>query len=668
MMKFIAHSFVAVLFTAALVGCAKDAVDEPVPGTQAGNRNRKIIYNARDARQGELLVKFNPEAVARMEAHITRSEATRSGIEDVDAVLGQLEGVRIERLFTIDPRTEDRARAAGLHLWYKLSFSDRESMDEVAEQLAAVAEVTYVQYNIHVRRIENRRPIPFDQVWNGRVQPQATRAGELPFNDPQLDKQWHYINTGDESLTKPILEGADVDCKEAWKLCTGDPSIIVAVLDEGVKYDHEDLQDNMWVNELERDGAPGTDDDGNGYRDDIHGYNFVRNTAKITCDDPDDVGHGTHVAGTIAAVNNNGRGVCGVAGGSGSGDGVRIMSCQIFDGDKQSSADQTANAIKYAADNGALILQCSWGYDSGAFTSDSEWGYACSAEKAAIDYFIANAGANNPASPMTGGLAIFSAGNESARMPGYPSSYGAVVCVTAFAPDFTASTFTNYGQAADIAAPGGDSDYTLDDAGTVLSTQTDAFGLYGYMEGTSMACPHVSGVAALGLSYAAKLGKHFTAEEFRTLLLTSVNDIDSYQEGSKDYYYFYKYYGEAYPKTINLADYKGKMGGGYTDAYKLLLSIKGTPGVWIRLNEATDIDLSPYFGPSERLTFAVSVSKEDEQALGLSYLVRDNKVTVICTETGSATLTVRTNIGGTIVSKQILVIARPQVAANNGWL
>ena len=524
-----------------------------------------------------------------------------------------------------------------------------------------------MQYNIHVRRIENRRPVPFDQVWGGDVQ-QTTRADELPFDDPKLNKQWHYINTGDQTLTSPIRAGADVDCKEAWKLCTGDPSIIVAVVDEGVMYSHEDLSANMWVNEAELDGQTGVDDDGNGYRDDIYGYNFVLNTGKITWTNPDDVGHGTHVAGTIAAVNNNGRGVCGIAGGSGSNDGVKIMSLQIFDGEDGATADATANAIRYAADNGALILQCSWGYDAGVFTSDSAWARACSAEKDAIDYFIANAGKDNPASPMTGGLAIFAAGNESARMPGYPASYGGVVCVTAFAPDFTPSTFTNYGQAADIAAPGGDSDYTLDDAGTILSTQTDAFGLYGYMEGTSMACPHVSGVAALGLSYAVKLGKHFTADEFRSLLLTSVNDINSYLEGEKDYYYFYKYYGEAYPRTMHLPNYVGKMGGGYTDAYKLLLSIEGTAAIWIKQNEATEIDLSKYFGASENLTFAVSVSQEDERALGLSSLVKGNKLIVVCANTGSASLTLRTNIGGTIVSKQLVVVARPQIASNGGWL
>lgn len=128
-------------------------------------------------------------------------------------------------------------------------------------------------------------------------------------------------------------------------------------------YTHPDLADNIWVNEGEELRA-GTDADGNGYKDDKYGYNFVTNTANISWTDVEDIGHGTHVSGTIAAMN-NGEGVCGIAGGDGTkNSGVKIMICQVFSGNNSVSLNGEAKAIKYAADNGAVILQCSWGYNS----------------------------------------------------------------------------------------------------------------------------------------------------------------------------------------------------------------------------------------------------------------------------------------------------------------
>lgn len=128
-------------------------------------------------------------------------------------------------------------------------------------------------------------------------------------------------------------------------------------------YTHPDLAGNIWVNDKEELYA-GTDADGNGYKDDRYGYNFVHNTAAISWTDVSDIGHGTHVSGTIAAMN-NGYGVCGIAGGDGTKDsGVKIMICQVFAGENSVSLNGEAQAIKYAADNGAVILQCSWGYNS----------------------------------------------------------------------------------------------------------------------------------------------------------------------------------------------------------------------------------------------------------------------------------------------------------------
>ena len=218
--------------------------------------------------------------------------------------------------------------------------------------------------------------------------------------------------------------GCDTGCYEAWQKCTGDPSVIVAVLDDGVMYTHPDLADNIWVNEGEELRA-GTDADGNGYKDDKYGYNFVTNTANISWTDVEDIGHGTHVSGTIAAMN-NGEGVCGIAGGDGTkNSGVKIMICQVFSGNNSVSLNGEAKAIKYAADNGAVILQCSWGYNSAeaneveGYTpgpaTEKEWADTYPLEKEILDYFINNAG--SPNGVIDGGIAVFASGNEYAGPP-----------------------------------------------------------------------------------------------------------------------------------------------------------------------------------------------------------------------------------------------------------
>ena len=338
-------------------------------------------------------------------------------------------------------------------------------------------------------------------------------------------------------------------------------------MDQGVKYTHPDLAANMWINTQEKNGATGADYDGNGYIDDIYGYNFVTRGAVswdrevwVGGENKGDSGHGTHVAGTVAAVNNNGVGVCGVAGGTGRNDGVKLMSCQIFSGNDATSGAITtsAEAIKYAADNGAAIIQCSFGSKAGAYTSDSAYERGSGVQYNAIKYFIESQNCD----AVGGGVVIFAAGNDATAMSGYPGAYHDYISVTSFSPDYLPAYYTNYGPGCNISAPGGDYKISADAAKTyaeVLSTVPSELSEYngadyGFMQGTSMACPHVSGVAALGLSYALEKGKKFTLDEFKTMILTSVNDMETYLDGSKT--------------GLVLADYRKKMGTGSIDAYR----------------------------------------------------------------------------------------------------
>jgi subtilisin family serine protease len=300
-----------------------------------------------------------------------------------------------------------------------------------------------------------------------------------------------------------------------------------------------------------------------------------------------DSGHGTHCAGTIAAVNNNGKGVCGVAGGSGNGDGCRIMSCQIFSAGDGGSGKTVSKAIKYAADMGASVISCSYGYTA-AFASDNAYvSRVGSAEIDAIHYF--EACKNNPV--LDGNIAIFAAGNESHDYAHYPGAFYDIISVSAFGPDFLPAYYTNYGPGCNISAPGGEYYHNVGEKSMILSTlpkelyNTD----YGYMQGTSMACPHVSGVVALGLSYAKKLGKKFTRDEFKRMILASVSDIDQ-RIGSKQEK---TYTGRA---PLKMAPYYHQMGTGAIDAWRLAMHIEGLPTLTAGLGKQQWIDLSSTFG------------------------------------------------------------------------
>ncbi len=584
----------------ALAGCSPSAVPQ---APEKSNGRAVVIGVPENALPGQILFKVSPNYAS----------TKASGGMDVEEhlLVPDLGDIKFERLFPACGRFEKRTREAGLDRWFIADFSKDVPVAKVAEYLSSSENVETVEYS------------------------RALEVASFPFNESSRSQeyQWHYNNTG-RVFTSSTVAGADARVYDAWQLCTGSPDVIVAVIDQGVKFDHEDLAANMWQNPGEIAGN-GIDDDENGYIDDIYGYNFIDNNGTITFSEENS--HGTHVAGTISAVNNNGIGVNGIAGGSGKGDGVRIMTLETLgtaaNGTSGGGLGASARAMKYAADNGAVISQNSWGYASGAL-SGGDWNKGnYSAMKEAIDYFIQYAGLDEngeQVGPMAGGIVIFAAGNDASELTEYPAADPKVVSVAATSYKGTPSYYTNFGKWVSMCAPGGDE--VMDaNYGGVYSTVVAADGSssYGSMQGTSMACPHVSGACALAVSYyyGADKRKGLTADMLRGALLGSCKPIDPFCT----------------------AAYAGKMGVGSLDTYRLLLTVgmmEGIPSVSLKVGETRTLDLKEYFlGVS-----AIAYSCTDSSVVEVS--VSKGVLTLVGKKPGEATVSVS---DGTAVVKTIEV-------------
>ncbi len=281
-----------------------------------------------------------------------------------------------------------------------------------------------------------------------------------------------------------------IDAPAAWDKTTGSNSVVVGVIDTGVDWSHPDLKDNMWVNPGEIPGN-GIDDDGNGFVDDVYGYDFVNNDGNPM----DDNHHGTHVAGTIAAQGNNGRGVAGVAW------NTSIMALKFLSANGTGYTSDAVRAINYATmmrtqyDVNIRVLNNSWGGGGYSASLDA----AIKASEAADILFVAAAG---------------NSGINNDSIPHYPSNYtaGNVISVAATDRNDNLASFSNYGQSTvDIAAPG------------VGIYSTIAGGYYASFSGTSMAAPHVAGVAALAFAF----DPDATAAEVKDAILAGGDQLDS---------------------------------------------------------------------------------------------------------------------------------------------
>ena len=611
------------------VSCATNNVDEPTTVDANAMVAKKFVNTSNEAVQGELII-YVDEAVADV---LTGAEcATRSG-SPIDAVAAEIGATNIKPVFNLNVNG-DVKRARGMHRWFTVTFPEDVVLEVAAERLAAIKEVSRVQFATAIVRPDATA------VEADPSQCAQTRYDEMPLDDPMLYKQWHYRNLGLQEIHPNVKAGADVNLFPAWEITKGRRDVIVAVVDEGVCYEHEDLKDNMWINEAEANGVEGVDDDGNGYVDDVHGYNFAHD-GRISWTRSKDTGHGTHVAGTVAAVNNNGIGVSGVAGGSGNGDGVRIMSCQIMSGEKDAGAGGTAKAVEYAADMGACILQNSWGFGAGQLANDAAFANgSTSVELEAFHYFMEKQ--NNP--NLKGGIIIFAAGNDGKAVAGYPGAYNEIIAVTAIGPDGLPTYYTNYDRGCNVAATGGEyAPVTAAEPGCVLSTLPTniAKSGYGYMQGTSMACPHVSGIAALALSYAMDNNIVLTLPELKDIIVSSVTNLNPYLSGFKT---------NPLGGTLNLASYNGKMGTGLIDAYRVLMAVRGTKCIALPVGDEVIINISSYIGDgtNDKIKMVEGEIPQDViNALGIENIKwMGGKLMLTCTKPGAGVVTLKYIAGG----------------------
>lgn len=457
-----------------------------------GGRPKLSISNVprHSYESGKILIKISSDLERQFNySRARRKRAFSTGHSRFDEACARhharKRGRLVDRLYAIDPnssRHEHKHRRHGIARWEEILIPDNV---DVASFIAELEDADGIEYAEPIYKKSLVRPTAESRIL---MVPDDYLYG--------LGWQWALNNTGQydidyEGYTGQLgTPGWDIRAENAWNIETGKPEVIVAVLDTWVDSAHEDLAVNIWTG----------------------------SSALNTLDAVES--HGTHVAGTIAAVTGNALGVAGVAGGDYGGKGVKIMPLNLWG----SHGLSTYQLFVYAADNGASIAQNSWGYEDPNVYNQSDLD--------GIDYFNANGGGGH----LVGGITIFAAGNDGSSLAYYPGYYSEVLAVAAHDNRGVKASFSNYGTWVDISAPGVN----------ILSLYPDNEA--GWKDGTSMACPHVSAVAALILS---NLFQPITNTQLRDILLNTAR-TDLYD--------------------MNVAGLAGKLGSGALDAYAALVA------------------------------------------------------------------------------------------------
>ncbi len=509
--------------------------------------------------KGEMYVKFE-SLNEDLKVVATRGCGVETDNRELNEAAARIGAREMQRVFPHAGKYEARTRKAGLHLWYKVKFDEQINVGKAMDAFSGIPNVADVA--------------PVGKAECNAVNP--------PVNQ-YFPKQWYLHNTGENGM----LEGADIGILDAWSMTGGSPNVIVAVVDQIVCFNHPCLMQSMWKNENEDDKDGNTDQDGNGYVGDVYGLGANDNTFKPA------ESHGTHVAGIIGAGTSTSNyvfpmGMAGIAGGGYPNwwdQGVKIMTCDSRYG---------AEAIKYAADMGAVICNNSYTVDARARKVYQD----------AVNYFVKYAGCDENGnkredSPMKGGIVVASAGNSNASPEiNVPASLDNVIAVASINPRFEKSSFSNYAPWVSISAFGGGGEETPEgmDWG-VWSAVNDGWNGHASHSGTSQAAPVVSGVAALLVSYFSQRNPDLTAEEIKYRLLQNTLPIDEYNP-----------------------NYKGMLGAGCVHAYAALQGDMNWPPTVVPAAGNPDVKVEQPVFYGEEIKYVFDVADREGQ---VTYTVED---------------------------------------------